>query len=123
MASKFLLCPLALARSHGLSPRNCRIPPHGLERNTLENCSCSNSRGERLSGGRSGRKWQASPGTISITLDDTVYSPDGTVFIPSGSNITPVGAALGMHVAGEDTIDCRRHYLEAPESQQAAKSD
>ena len=60
---------------------------------------------------------------ISVTPDDPADSPNGTVFIPSGSIITPVGAALGMRVAGEDAIDCRRHYLEAPESHQAAKSD
>ena len=64
------------------------------------------ARGERLSGDRPGKYLSRQ---ISITLDDTVNFPDGTVFITSGGNITTVGAALGMRVAGEDAIDCCRH--------------
>ena len=78
------------------------------------------ARGERLSGDRSGKYL---PRQISITLNDTVSSPGGTVFITSGGIITTIGAALGMRFAGEDAIDCCRHWLEAPESHQAAKSD
>ena len=81
----------------------------------LRNVAAATARGERRSGDRSGRKCQ---GQVSIILGGTVSPPEGSDPIQSDDIIIRFGAALGVRVAGEDAIDCRRHWPESHGSQQ-----
>lgn len=81
----------------------------------VRNVAAATARGERRSGNWSGRKCQ---GQFSIILDGTVSPPEGFDPILSDDIIIRVGAALGVRVASEHIIDCRRHWLETHESQQ-----